>query len=51
MYALTAGLPSALARPMVSLTFTIVAVSIIVHGVSVTPLLGYLKRTDRKNRR
>jgi NhaP-type Na+/H+ or K+/H+ antiporter len=51
MYALTAGLPSALARPMVSLTFTIVAVSIVVHGVSVTPLLGYLKRTDRKNRR
>jgi NhaP-type Na+/H+ or K+/H+ antiporter len=47
MYALTLGLPAALARPMVSLTFTIVAVSIVVHGVSVTPLLGYLERGDR----
>ncbi|HEY8995483.1 MAG TPA: cation:proton antiporter [Lacunisphaera sp.] len=46
MYALTLGLPSALARPMASLTFTIVAISIVLHGVSVTPLLGYLERRD-----
>lgn len=51
MYAMTLGLPSALARPMTSLTFTIVAISIVVHGVSVTPLLGYLMRGGRKGRR
>lgn len=47
MYALAQGLPADLARPMVSLTFTVVAVSIVVHGISVTPLLTYLKRADR----
>lgn len=51
MYALTLGLPAALARPLASLTFTIVAVSIVVHGVSVTPLLAYVKRGDRSARR
>lgn len=47
MYALNLGLPGELARPMVSLTFTVVAVSIVAHGISVTPLLAYLKRSDR----
>jgi NhaP-type Na+/H+ or K+/H+ antiporter len=51
MYALTQGLPAVLARPMVSLTFTIVAVSIVVHGVSVTPLLAYVKRGARPSGR
>ncbi len=50
MYALSLGLPSALARPMVALTFTVVAASIIVHGISVTPLLAYLKRADHSTR-
>lgn len=47
MYALDHGLPPELARPMVALTFTVVAASIVVHGVSVTPLLAWLKRSDR----
>ena len=47
MYALDHGLPGKLARPMVSLTFTVVALSIVVHGISVTPLLAYLKRGAR----
>jgi NhaP-type Na+/H+ or K+/H+ antiporter len=51
MYALSHGLPDGLARPMVSLTLTVVACSIIVHGISVTPLLAYLKRSDGKERR
>jgi NhaP-type Na+/H+ or K+/H+ antiporter len=47
MFALAHGLAGELARPMVSLTFTVVAVSIVAHGISVTPLLAYLKRGDR----
>lgn len=47
MYALDHGLPRELARPMVALTFTVVAASIVVHGISVTPLLAWLKRADR----
>jgi len=47
MYALAHGLAGELARPLVSLTFTVVAVSIVAHGISVTPLLAYLKKGDR----
>ena len=50
MYALSLGLPGGLARPLASLTFTVVAVSIVVHGISVTPLLAYLKRGDQAAR-
>lgn len=51
MYALDHGLPPELARPLVALTFTVVAASIVVHGISVTPLLAWLKRADRRGRR
>jgi NhaP-type Na+/H+ or K+/H+ antiporter len=44
MYALEKGVPTELAAPLVSLTFTLVALSILVHGVSVTPLLNRYKR-------
>ena len=47
MFAMAQGLTGELARPMVSLTFTVVAVSIVAHGISVTPLLAYLQRNDR----
>lgn len=39
MYAIEHGLPPDLARTLVSLTLTVIALSILVHGVSVTPLL------------
>lgn len=48
MYALSQGLAVEFARPLVSLTLTVVACSIVVHGISVTPLLAYLKRNDRR---
>jgi NhaP-type Na+/H+ or K+/H+ antiporter len=48
MYALDQGLPANLARPLAALTFTVVAVSIVVHGVSVTPLLGYVLKGRRR---
>lgn len=40
MYAAMHGLPENLARPLTALTLTTVAVSIIAHGISVTPLMN-----------
>lgn len=44
MYAVEKGLPTGLAETLVSLTLTVVALSIVVHGVSATPLLSYYAR-------
>jgi sodium/hydrogen antiporter len=44
MFAIEQGLPAPIADSFVSLTLTIVAISVIVHGVSVTPLLNYYGR-------
>ena len=44
-YAIEHGLPAELARPLDGLTLATVAVSIVVHGISVTPLM------DRYGRR
>jgi NhaP-type Na+/H+ or K+/H+ antiporter len=48
MFAINAGLPANVAGTLVSLTLTIVALSILVHGVSVTPLLTYYSRLMRR---
>jgi NhaP-type Na+/H+ or K+/H+ antiporter len=48
MYAQTHGLAEADATRLVRLTLTVVAISIVVHGVSVTPLMTwYSRRTTR----
>lgn len=47
MFALDHGLAPDIARPLVQLTFTVVAVSIVVHGISVTPLATWMKGADR----
>jgi NhaP-type Na+/H+ or K+/H+ antiporter len=39
MYAINHGLPRALAEEITALTLTMVAVSIVLHGISVTPLM------------
>lgn len=44
MYAIDHGLPEDVARTLTSLTFTVVAASIVLHGVSVTPLLKHVLR-------
>ncbi len=44
MYAIDAGLPPALATELVSLTLTVIALSVLVHGISVTPLLNHYRR-------
>jgi NhaP-type Na+/H+ or K+/H+ antiporter len=45
-YALNHGVQGALAQQLVPLVLTVVAVSIIVHGISVTPLM---QRYERKH--
>ncbi|WP_301102369.1 sodium:proton antiporter [Propionivibrio sp.] len=49
MYAINHGLPRALAAEISALTLTVVAVSIVLHGISVTPLMSlYLRRKERR---
>ncbi len=40
MYAINHGLPFALAEPIVAITLATVTVSIVLHGISVTPLMA-----------
>jgi len=44
-YALNHGVEAAAAMPLVRLVLTVVACSIIVHGISVTPILDWYERT------
>jgi sodium/hydrogen antiporter len=48
MYAINHGLPRELAEPIVAVTLATVTVSIIVHGVSVTPLMAIYTRRKAK---
>ena len=47
MYAIDKGLPYELAATFASLILTIIGISIVVHGVSMTPLLNYYNRVKR----
>lgn len=50
MYSINHGLPPAIAHEITSLTITTVAVSIVLHGISVTPLMSlYAKRKARRS--
>ena len=44
MYAENHGLPDGVARPILSLVLTTIAVSVVVHGTSVTPLMAWYRR-------
>ncbi len=48
-YALNHGVPETLARQLVPLVLTVVAVSILVHGISVTPLMQRYKRGNSED--
>ncbi|MES2354790.1 MAG: cation:proton antiporter [Pseudomonadota bacterium] len=50
MYAIQLGLPTELASRLISLVVTVVAVSIVVHGVSATPLMGLYGRLNARRR-
>ena len=47
MFAIDRGLPAELANFFVALTLSVIACSIVVHGVSVTPLLRHYNRLTR----
>jgi NhaP-type Na+/H+ or K+/H+ antiporter len=44
MYALNHGLPREMAQPLVSVTLATVVASIVLHGISVTPLMSAYER-------
>lgn len=51
LYAINHGLPRSLAAPIISITLTTVAVSIVLHGISVTPLMKlYARQSARRAR-
>jgi len=52
MYAINQGLPRPLAEEIIALTLIVVAVSIVLHGISVTPLMSlYARRKARRSGR
>jgi NhaP-type Na+/H+ or K+/H+ antiporter len=51
MFALNHGLPAQLADQLIALTLSVVVTSIVVHGVSVTPLMGAYEKALRAKRR
>ena len=48
MYAVNRGLSAEVAGRLISITLTVIAVSIIIHGVTVTPLMGWYQRRRRR---
>ncbi|MEO6006295.1 MAG: cation:proton antiporter [Opitutus sp.] len=51
MFAIEQGLPEGLARRIASLTLTIIALSIVIHGVSVTPLFERYSQLKKRSAR
>ncbi len=50
MYAVNHGVPDSMAEELISLTLTVVTVSIVAHGISVTPLMKlYARRKARQH--
>lgn len=50
MYAVNHGVPDSMAEELISLTLTVVTVSIVAHGISVTPLMKlYANRKARQH--
>jgi NhaP-type Na+/H+ or K+/H+ antiporter len=47
MYAVNRGLSAEVAWQLTSITLTVVAVSVIIHGITVTPLMGWYQRRRR----
>ncbi len=51
-YAIDHGLPDPLAQQLTSLTLAVISVSVVVHGISVTPLMSfYGRRRKRRSER
>jgi len=51
MYAINHGLPEPLAKELIAITLSTVAASVLLHGISVTPLMSlYTRRKTRRRR-
>ena len=48
MYAIQHGLPEPLALQLMQLTLMVVTLSILIHGISVKPLMGIFWRTGKR---
>ena len=48
MFVLNHGLPKDLISPLISLTLTTIAVSIMVHGITVTPSMSWHQKRRRR---
>ena len=51
MYAINHGLPLLLAEQLIAITLTTVAASVVLHGISVTPLMTHYARRKARERR
>jgi sodium/hydrogen antiporter len=51
MYALNHGVPNGLRDPLIALTLSVVVTSILLHGISVTPMMAAYEKTVRRRRR
>lgn len=49
MYAINRGVPQEIASQLIALTLSVIAVSVIVHGVSVTPLMNWYETRAKKS--
>jgi len=50
MYAINHGVPESVIQPLVALTLAVIVTSIVVHGVSVTPMMAAYERAVRLKR-
>ena len=48
MYAVNRGLSNEVASQLISVTLTVIAVSIIIHGITVTPLMAWYQQRRRR---
>ncbi|ROZ76616.1 sodium:proton antiporter [Ramlibacter sp. WS9] len=51
MYALNHGVPSDLRDPLIALTLSVVVTSIVLHGISVTPMMAAYEKTLRRRKK
>jgi sodium/hydrogen antiporter len=51
MFAIVQGVPTEVARELVSLTLWVIVVSVVVHGISVTPLMNWYQSRRRRHQR
>jgi NhaP-type Na+/H+ or K+/H+ antiporter len=51
MYAINHGVPASLADPLITLTLSVVVTSIVVHGISVTPMMAAYGKAAARRRK